>query len=215
MLTETQRLDTEVKLYFASHEITSQKENMETYLVGIGKRIKRLRKSQYKTINQISMLAGVTPGLISRIENGRTIPSLPVFFSIVNALKISLPEFFNGIPDAQNQLCIVSRKNEQQEIEKEDGAIGFRYNHIFGKQLSSVGFECVFLEIQPDSHREQISTDAYEFKYIISGSCTYNIGDQEVILEVGDSLFFDGRLPHVPKNHGNDTLRMLVVYFFI
>lgn len=188
---------------------------MEDYLIGIGKRIKEIRKGNKKTISEVAIDAGVTAGLISRIENGRTIPSLPVFLKIVGALGTEMTAFFDGMPKVNGQNFLVSRKNDHTLIEKEDEAIGFSYSYIFGKQLNSVGFESVLLEVKPNSKREKVVTDAFEFKYILSGECYYEIGDQEVLLQEGDSIFFDGRIPHVPVNRGNVASKMLVVYFFI
>ncbi|HEA23489.1 hypothetical protein LCGC14_1177780 [marine sediment metagenome] len=188
---------------------------MEDYLIGIGKRIKELRKGNNRVISEIANRADVTGGLISRIENGRTIPSLPVLLKIISALDIEVTEFFNGMPQINGANYIISRKSENSEIEKEDDAVGFSYTYIFGKQLSSLGFETVLLEVAPNSNREKVTTDAYEFKYVLSGECYYIIGEEEVLLEEGDSIFFDGRIPHVPENRGSVYSKMLVVYFFI
>lgn len=188
---------------------------MEDYLVGIGKRIKAIRKNNQNTISDIAMKAGVTSGLISRIENGRTIPSLPVFLKIVDALNIELRDFFDGMPHTNGANFLVARKDESTLIEKEDEAIGFTYNYLFGKSLNSVGFQSVLLEVQPGSKRGKVTTDAFEFKYVLSGECHYIIDDHEVILYEGDSIFFDGRIPHVPVNKGKVTSKMLVIYFFI
>lgn len=188
---------------------------MEDYLIGIGKRIKEIRKGGGKTINDIAGKAGVTGGLISRIENGRTIPSLPVLLKIISSLETEVTEFFNGMPQVNGANYIVSRKEENSIIEKEDEAVGFSYTYIFGKQLSSLGFESVLLEVAPGSKRDKVTTDAYEFKYMLSGECYYEIGDDKVLLKEGDSIFFDGRIPHVPVNRGGVTSKMLVMYFFI
>ena len=188
---------------------------MKDYLIGIGKRIKEIRKKENHTISHIAQRAEVTNGLISRIENGRTIPSLPVFLKIINALDIEVTEFFKGIPQVNGSGYIVSRKEENEPIEKEDEAVGFAYTHIFGKQLSSMGFEAVLLKIEPDSQREKVTADAYEFKYVLNGECHYIIGQDEIFLREGDSIFFDGRVPHVPVNREKKVLVMLVIYFFI
>jgi len=188
---------------------------MEDYLIGIGKRIKEIRKNKNTVISDIAQKAGVTGGLISRIENGRTIPSLPVLLKIINALDVEVTDFFNGMPQSNGASYIVSRKEENSIIEKEDEAVGFTYTYIFGKQLSSLGFETVLLEVHPNSKREKVTTDAFEFKYILTGQCYYEIGDEEVLLEEGDSVFFDGRIPHVPINKGSVSSKMLVLYFFI
>ncbi|WP_082331903.1 helix-turn-helix domain-containing protein [Mangrovimonas xylaniphaga] len=188
---------------------------MTDYLVGIGKHIKEVRKSNNQNISDIAQLAEVSNGLISRIENGRTIPSLPVLLNIINALNVEIAEFFKGIPQTSNSNFIISRKEDNTNIEKEDEAVGFTYKHIFSKQISSLGFETVLLEIAPNSKREKVTTDAFEFKYILSGECSYIIGEEEVLLKEGDSLFFDGRIPHVPINRGTESSKMLVIYFFM
>ncbi len=188
---------------------------MDDYLIGIGKHIKELRKKDNLTISDIANRASVTAGLISRIENGRTIPSLPVLLKIISALEAEVADFFNGMPQANNAKYIVSRKEENSSIEKEDDAVGFSYSYIFGKQLSSLGFEAVLLQVHPNSKREKVITDAYEFKYMLSGECYYTIEEEKILLREGDSIFFDGRLPHVPENRSTNTASILVLYFFI
>jgi len=48
----------------------------------VGKRIKELRLSKDLKLVEVAIKSSVSKGLLSRIENGRTIPSLPVLFSI-------------------------------------------------------------------------------------------------------------------------------------
>ncbi|WP_200976716.1 XRE family transcriptional regulator [Echinicola sp. 20G] len=188
---------------------------MEDYLVGIGKRIKEIRKSNGQTIHTLASKADVSNGLISRIENGRTIPSLPVLLSIIKSLEIDVPEFFSGLPQYGENNFFVCRSADFSVIEKEEDAEGFVYKLIFGKQLASMGFEAVMLEVQPGSKRDKVKTDAFEFKYMISGECSYIISEEEVLLQEGDAIFFDGRIPHVPVNNASKPAKMLVFYFFI
>ena len=188
---------------------------MSDFIIGIGKRLKEIRKEQKKTISDIACLADVSNGLISRVENGRTIPSLPVLFNLIKALEIDVTDFFLGMPQGHGSRYILCREKDYNTIEKEDEAEGFHYRHIFSKQLSSLGFEAVILTVSPNSKRQKVVTEAFEFKYIISGSCSYIIGEEEVYLNAGDSLFFDGRIPHVPVNPGQEISSMLVLYFYI
>lgn len=187
---------------------------MNNYLIGIGKRIKEIRKENKKTINEIAAKANVSNGLISRIENGRTIPSLPVLINIINALGIEIADFFMDVQQTNGSNFIVSRKEENTVIEKEEEAEGFSYKHIFSKQLSSLGFEAVLLEISPNSKRDKVTTDAFEFKYMLSGECFYIIGNEEILLKEGDSILFNGKIPHVPVCRGLVNAKMLVIYFF-
>ena len=95
---------------------------MEDYIIGIGKRIREIRKEKGLTINTVASSAEVSNGLISRVENGRTIPSLPVLLNIIAALDTEVASFFNSLPQGGKTAFIVSRKEEHAIIEKEDDA---------------------------------------------------------------------------------------------
>ncbi|KIC00620.1 DNA-binding protein [Flavobacterium sp. JRM] len=189
---------------------------MEDFLIGIGKRLKEIRKKNALTINEVANRAGVSNGLVSRIENGRTIPSLPVLIELIQSLNTDVSYFFEGVENTKNAKYIHIKKTDYQKIEKEDRAEtkGFNYYHIFSKSINSIGFEAVILEVEPNCKREKVITDAWEFKYIIKGSVTYIIDDVEVIVNEGDSLCFNGRHPHVPENRTQENCIMLVLYFY-
>jgi mannose-6-phosphate isomerase-like protein (cupin superfamily) len=108
---------------------------------------------------------------------------------------------------------LVLRKEEYSKFEKEP-ASGYQYERIFTRKIKSGAVDFVLLEIMPGSVRNFVTTDAFEFKYILQGTVKYIFRDQIVELFEGDSMLFDGRLEHNPVNEGKETVRMLVVYFF-
>lgn len=187
---------------------------MNPHISGIGKRIRDIRKERNLLATDIAKRANVSNGLISRIENGRTVPSLPVLLAIIQALEIQPVDFFGDLSNDQELKYVVIPSSEYTPIVKETEAQGFVYRNIFGKHFSSVGCEFVLLTLAPKCKRDVVETDAFEFKYIISGACAYRIGDSIVELGTGDSIFFDGRIPHVPINNNDTDCVMLVVYLF-
>lgn len=183
-------------------------------LVQISQKIKSIRKDKNLTIQEIAERAGVTKGLISQIENSRTLPSLLVLMQIIKALEVDLNFFFNDLSlDGREAPVLVLRKEEYSKFEKEP-ASGYQYERIFTRKIKSGAVDFVLLEIKPGSVRNFVTTDAFEFKYILQGTVKYIFRDQTVELFEGDSMLFDGRLEHNPVNEGKDTVRMLVVYFF-
>jgi transcriptional regulator with XRE-family HTH domain len=189
---------------FMEHEVVVQ----------ISNKIKSIRKEKSLTLQDIADRAGVTKGLISQIENSRTIPSLLVLIQIIKALEVDLDLFFNDLGAHGNGAPIlVQRKSDYERFEKEP-ASGYEYSRIFTKKVKQSTVDIVLLEIQPGSSRDFVQTEAFEYKYIISGKVRYQFTDQEIELEAGDSMLFDGRLAHNPKNEGDTTVQMLVVYFF-
>lgn len=187
---------------------------METYIVGIGQKIRTLRKEKDLYASEIARRAKVSNGLISRIENGRTIPSLPVLFSIIQALEVEPSHFFESIGQDDSFKYLHIPKSDHKVIEKEIEAKGFAYELIYSSQQKSIGFEIVLLTLQPNCKRDTVETDALEFKYMLSGECEYIIDGEVIPLKAGESIFFNGRLPHVPRNPNDHPAVMLVFYLF-
>lgn len=187
---------------------------MQSYISGIGKKIREIRKEKNLYASEIARRAEVSNGLMSRIENGRTIPSLPVLLSIFRALEVDPGSFFTSVMPNGFFRHAVIKPSEYETIEKEDEVSGFHYELILTKDLKTIGVEVVLLTLDPGCTRNTVETDAFEMKYIISGRCDYEIDGEIINLETGDSLFFDGRLPHVPRNPYGESCKMLVFYLF-
>lgn len=186
----------------------------EDVILKISYRIKEIRKERGITIQELADRAGVSKGLISQIENNRTVPSLMVLIDIIKSLDVDLNEFFKEISDRANKApVVVKRKSEYEPFEKEQ-ALGFLYQRILTKSIKNSTVDIVLLELEPNASRPMVRTEAFEYKYILSGNVKYHFEDQEIELSAGDSLLFDGRLPHTPSNIGIDKAIMLILYFF-
>ncbi|RED23642.1 XRE family transcriptional regulator [Flavobacterium cutihirudinis] len=187
--------------------------NMEgAILLEISKRIKQYRIEKSYTVQELADLSDVSKGMISQIENGRSIPSLSVLLGIVSALQVNLSDFFKDI-SPEEEMILIKRKGDYEHFQKE-GSNGFSYERFLTRSIKNSTVDIVFLTLEPGSFREQVSTDAFEYKYILSGEVDYTIGSENYNLKEGDSLFFDGRIMHVPINKGKKPARMLIIYFF-
>ena len=186
----------------------------EDILIQISNKIKDKRREKNITVQELATRASVSKGLISQIENSRTVPSLIVLLDIIKSLDIDLNEFFKDIQSKTvNGPILIKRKSEYEHFEKEH-ATGFHYQRIFAQFINHSTIDIVILELEPDASRPMVETDAFEYKYILSGQVEYQFTDQSIILNAGDSMLFDGRIPHTPKNMGKTVASMLVVYFF-
>lgn len=180
----------------------------------IGRKIRMLRSQKQLSVQEIADRAEITKGMLSKIENGRSIPSLPVLLNVIKALDVDIPFFFQGIYLDSDQRYIHVKAGEASLIEKEIDAKGYVYRSAFSCNVSTETMEVVLLTIDAGSTREKVVTDAYELKYIIQGTVDYYLENEIVQLSEGDFFFYNGRIPHVPINTGRETVIMLVVYFF-
>jgi len=181
-------------------------------LLEIGQKIRKVRRHKKLTVQELADRAGVSKGLISRIENSRTIPSLPVLIKIIGGLEEEINSFFEDIDQEEKQEAVVIRRADELEGFTKEKAIGFMYYNIMDTSLGDFVFQSTILELAPHSQRDLVTTDGHEFKYIIEGEVEYQIGEETYHLRAGDSLYFNARLPHVPINRSDKPVKMLVVY---
>lgn len=186
----------------------------EDLLIQISNKIRQFRKERGMTIQELADKAKVSKGLISQIENSRTIPSLLVLIDIVLALEIDLNHFFKGIGnDGNGPLILVKRKEEFETFEKES-AEGFLYQRIFTRSFKNATVDIVLLDLAKNAKRPMVETEAFEFKYILRGKIEYVFPDRTIELNEGDAMLFDGRISHNPRTISKENALMLIVYFF-
>lgn len=186
----------------------------EDVILKVISRLKEIRKERGRTMQEVADRAGVSKGLISQIENNRTVPSLIVFIDIIKALDLDMNQFFKDLSqDSAKSIVVVKRKSEYESFHKED-VLGVLCQRIFTKSVDNAIVDIVLLELEPGAVKPMVSNDAFHCKYIVSGSLKYVFQDQEIVLSSGDSLLFDGRFSHTAKNTGEDKAIILIVYLF-
>lgn len=153
--------------------------------------------------------------MLSKIENGRMIPTIPTLFAIIGALGIAPDTFFSELGEQDTfPGYIFIPKTEYSHFVKEENAKGFNYFSILEHRIEGTSLQISLLNLEPGARRKPVSTLAFEYIYLISGSIEYILGDNKFNMNEGDSLFFDGNIQHVPLNNSNKPATLLVFYLF-
>ena len=185
---------------------------MNEDLIVLGGRLREIRKQRGFTLQQLADKTGLTAGLLSKIENLRTSPSLPVLSDIARALGTDMAELF--LPSEGKRGCRKWRyfpAGSFRTVDREDN-FGFEYKLIFESRLSGDRQQVMLVEITPGASREAVSGDGNEILYMVSGRVDYRIGNDTIDFGPGDVLFFDSSVPHVPENRYSEKAVMLAVY---
>lgn len=182
---------------------------MEDILVNLGKQLKRIRQKKGLSLKQVAEMSDVSTGLISKIENFRTTPSLPVLLKIMQSLQIDLSELNLTSRNAEPYILIRKGKGT---LEERDDSQGLEYTFLFSNDLSESNLRTYIVKVNIGVYREPISTDAIELIYVINGKVNYIINEETLILEEGDILFFDGTAPHAVQNNYDTSASMLKMY---
>lgn len=182
-------------------------------ILQISSRIKEKRKEKKITLQELAAEAGVTKGLISQIENNRTVPSLTVLLSIIKSLHVDLNDFFEKIDLLDKNEPAIIRASQYENIEKEY-AEGIEYRRITSFKYDGKLVDIVFYKQSRSVRKGYVSTNAHEFNYMIKGSMQYTIENKKYKLNAGDSFYYDARKSHTTKCLSTEPYEMLVVYFF-
>jgi transcriptional regulator with XRE-family HTH domain len=187
----------------------------EELILLVGDKIRKKRTLRNITVEQLATRAGVSKGLISQIENNRTVPSLPVLFNIIHSLDEDLRTFFEDMHDSFGNSHVLIIRNGQEKLFAKEPVKGFVYKRILTRSIHSQAIDVVLLELKKKASRKQlITTDAYECKYILQGDVEYQVENEVFTLHEGDTLFFDGRAAHRLKNIGPAEALILAFYLF-
>lgn len=176
----------------------------------IGARLKHARMLAGVRMRELAAKVGCTEGMISKIENARVVPSLPMLQRLVEALGRDLTSFFASNPDAPG---VVLRAGERPVTTTDPirQGHGVRYERLvpFGAGNLLEGNVHV---IEPGGAKtDPITHQGETVGFVIEGCLELTIEDTKYQLEAGDSFFFKNHLRNSYRNPGPGTAQVLWV----
>ena len=166
--------------------------------VAIGRQVRTLRKRLNMTVANVAKQAQLSSGMLSKIENGLTSPSLATLNALANALHVPVTSLFRGFEEQRDVTNI--KAGEGLPIERRGSFAGHQYQllgHTIGKPYT---IEPYLITISDKSEVFPVFQHAgTEFIYMLEGKVTYRHVDKTYLLEPGDSLFFDAEASHGPE----------------
>ncbi|MCY4334775.1 MAG: XRE family transcriptional regulator [Litoreibacter sp.] len=190
--------DMVVRLTQDPHSTRAKREKVLE--VAIGREVRAFRKAQGTTVAELSETTGLSIGMLSKIENGNTSPSLQTLQALANALSVPLTSFFRQFEERRE--AVHTKAGEGLKAEREGTRAGHQYNllgHI-GSNASGVIVEPYLIELTAESDTfETFQHGGIETIYMLEGEVDYRHGNDVFTLKPGDTLFFDADAPHGPE----------------
>ena len=174
----------------------------------IARKIRATRLEKKLTIQQLANRTRVSKGLLSKIENMRTVPSLPVFVTLIQSLDVSLKDFFKDLTITEGRNFQVARK--QHYIgQNTNGQDGIRHYHILLQRVPESTMEASVVVIDGSTSGKISTGDGPNFVFLLSGSCEFVIDGESTNLNEGDCASFDGATDHSISSNVTTTMLQL------
>ncbi|MCX7566583.1 cupin domain-containing protein [Sulfitobacter sp. F26169L] len=169
--------------------------------MNIGKRLKQIRMERGLSQRELAGRAGLTNGTISLIETDKTSPSVASLKSLLDAIPVSMAEFFGSIEETDSPK-VFYRASEFTQVAPEGPS------QVSLRQLGNARAHTlqVLHETYPpgaDTGPELLSHEGEEAGIITKGQIELTVGDEIGLLDVGDGYLFDSRMPHRFRNVSN------------
>jgi transcriptional regulator with XRE-family HTH domain len=186
------------------------REGLDAYAIGPKLRALRLKKKM--GLVELGKHTSLSPAMLSKIERGRLFPTLPTLLRIALVFGVGLDFFFMGARD--KPVVGVVRRRERLRFPERQGVREPAYH------FESLDFAAVerrfnaFLAEFPAVPLERMRTHQHpggEFLYVLKGSLSLHIGDEEHVLESDDSMYFDSSVPHGYRRQGPRACTAIVV----
>ena len=193
------------------HALEGAREN--SLEVAIGHQVREFRMKLGMTVADLGRQAGLSAGMMSKIENGVTSPSLSTLQALSRALNVPVTAFFRKFEEQRDATFI--KNGQGLVIERRGTRAGHQYQllgHSIGKALV---VEPYIVTLTDKSDVFPLFQHAgQEFIYILEGEVGYRHADKLYQMTPGDSLFFDADAPHGPDELRRLPIRLISVIVY-
>lgn len=162
----------------------------------IGARVGELRARLGITLEQLAAATGFSKGYLSKIENSRKVPPIGTLSRIAQALSTDITALLNAPSASPDKAFCVVRANERRPVVRGGTAFGYDYVGLADNRREKKMEPFLFTFPSAIDKYVFFEHEGEEFMFVLAGRVEWQCGGEKLVLEAGDSVYFDARLPH-------------------
>ncbi|MFI4987049.1 MAG: helix-turn-helix domain-containing protein [Alphaproteobacteria bacterium] len=180
----------------------------------LGQVVREFRKRTGVGISELARRAGLSPGMVSKIENGAISPSLSSIRAISRALQVPVTTLFREFDEVSDASFV--RAGEGMRVHRSGLRIEHEYWVLGQTTAKGIAVEPYLMtftdssQVVPFLHRA-----GTQFIYVLEGELNYRHGTRTYLMSEGDSLLFQADVPHGPEELLRTPVRYLSVLCFL
>jgi transcriptional regulator with XRE-family HTH domain len=173
--------------------------HISTALDLVGPRLRRVREQRGVTLTDVAEQTGISKSTLSRLETGQRRPSLELLLPLAQTYRVPLDDLV-GAPDVGDPRIRLKPKRVHGRT------VLPLTRHPAGVQAWKIVIPARQSRPVPRSH------DGYEWLYVLSGRMRLVLGEQDLVLDVGEVVEFDTQLPHWFGSTGEGAAEVLSIF---
>lgn len=180
---------------------------MKERLEEIGSRLRELRELSKVTADEMAEHLKVPVATYECYEDGKLDIPASMLIGIARKFDVDMGLLLTGQEPKMN-VFTVTRKGLGVEVERRKQ---YRYQSLAGK-FAHKKAEPFIVTIEPRREKpSEYSHPGQEFDYVLEGTLRFRIHENEVVLNEGDSIFFDSSYKHALEALNELPVRILAV----
>jgi len=167
---------------------------MEEQIKQIAERLKGLREVLDISADEAARSCGLETGQYLQYESGKCDIPVGILHKIAQYFKIDLTSLLTGQEPHMRQYT-VTRKGQGVNVERRNA---YKYQALSYNFINRKA-EPFLVKVEPKPETATVCLNAHpgqEFNYILSGKLKFFLENKEMILEEGDSIWFNSGLKH-------------------
>ncbi|MBN1134797.1 MAG: helix-turn-helix transcriptional regulator [Methanosarcinaceae archaeon] len=182
---------------------------MQEKIKEIATRISELRELSDMTVDQMAEFLNIPIEKYQKYESGNEDIPASVLFEIAHKLGVDMAILLTG-EEPKMHIFTVTRKEKGVSVERRKQ---YKYQSLAANFIHKKA-EPFMVTVNPKPEGSELSTNSHpgqEFDYLLEGRLKLYIHNHEIILEEGDSIFFDSSYEHAMQALGNKPATFLAV----
>ncbi|TCT03515.1 XRE family transcriptional regulator [Aquabacter spiritensis] len=164
----------------------------------LGVQVRSIRRQLDLTVSDLAGAAGISVGMLSKIENGQISPSLATLQAIAQALNVPITTLFSAFEERRD--CSFVRAHQGVIIERRGTKVGHQYELLGHGLGGDIVVEPYLITLSEEAAPyTEFRHAGVEFLFMLSGEVMYRHADRAYHLRPGDSLMFDSGAAHGPE----------------
>lgn len=171
----------------------------ERLQAAIGREIRSIRIRYGLSATELASAAGISIGMLSKVEHGSISPSLDTLQALSSALGVLPTALFRRYEENYNAVFV--KAGQGLNVGRRGTRAGHHYDLLgyMGSNTAGVVVEPYLVSLsQPLDELPVFHHDGLELLYMLEGEILYRHDSNLYRMKPGDSLFFDARAPHGP-----------------